>query len=143
MGLTMSVGLGMVSVALKAKSRGAEIPDIEDWVAQGIDQSGILGITFDIDRILMEYTNGSVGLSMFAAEAGIDIGRSRYYSAKDAYETFLGSALGLPAAAASLGVGVGDLSIDPKDAANFRRIAPLWSLWYLRWLTQPALTVER
>ena len=129
--LVFMVMLGMFSSALKLKAKGQEIPEIDEWIFQGIDQSGVLALLFDISRPLEEATGGKVGVAPVLSALGLE-SAGGFYSPAAVYTTFMGSSVSMPISAAKLSSRV--LTSDTftqADARNLRRITPFSNLFYL------------
>lgn len=63
MGITSMVALGMMAYAAKATIAGREVSkNPQDWLMEGIDRSGMLGIFGEINNITEKVTGGKIGL---------------------------------------------------------------------------------
>ena len=144
-GATAALALGMFSVALRNKLRGRDIPDIEDWIGQGIDQSGLVGLTFDITKPLEQLSSGMVGFGPALGKVGVDMG-GQNYNAGQAYSTILGSSSGLLGAALGLVGGVAGGEFGDAEKRNLRRLMPLLGAWNLtgamNLLVKPLLGID-
>ena len=146
LGIMASISLGMFSIAMKNALARREMPGIDDWIAQGIDQSGVLGIMFDVTRPLEQLSQGRFGVGPLLGKAGIQLRGPRYYDAPMAYEAVFGSSFGIVGGA--LGV-VGSIlggEWDKSDKRNLERLIPGWNAWQIvtlmNWLIKPALASE-
>jgi hypothetical protein len=63
LGMSTMVALGGMSYAVKANIAGREVSnDPKDWIAEGIDRSGLLGILGEVNNITEKLTGGKVGI---------------------------------------------------------------------------------
>lgn len=121
-GASLSVALGALAVYLKWQVSGREDPPADSlagWVKLSVQQSGVSGFVFDVDRIVEQATLGRVGLSSMFNTRG-----TRYYSPQTAYEAVFGLPVGQLLHATFATAGLIDLDPDKGDVIRFRRMIP-------------------
>lgn len=131
LGMSTMVALGMVSYALKAKIAGRDLSENpSDWLAEGIDRSGILGIFGEINNTTEKLTGNRIGMRpLVGAEPA-----SRYMS-RNALETLFGPSTGIIQDAWELGQSYsvhGNLT--QGDLNKIRRQIPFQNSLGLRYL---------
>ena len=116
----LSIGMGMLAMKLKDVAAGRE-PDRTplQWVAKGIEQSGVSGALFDFDRYLDAATSGK-----FSTSALFGTGR-RFYSPESTMGALFGPAIGHTIKVGNTAVRVADFDIDDGDIRRLRRLIPL------------------
>ena len=122
-GATLSVGLGMVGQWLKWKASGQKDPPYENlagWVRGGVEQSGISGFIFDVDRVLDQVTGGRITMSRIVPGRA-----SRFYTPQTTIEALFGLPAGQVVSAGWLLGDVMDLDVEPADVRRLRRLIPL------------------
>jgi len=134
-GMLFSIGLGMVAYAFKEWNAGRELSDDpKEWVLEGIDRSGALGLIGEADNTITKLSRDSFGIRPVL---GVDSHASRYASRSFA-ETALGPSVGL---ANDLAYMSGELlaseenggrDITDSDKRTIRRIMPYQNLFYMR-----------
>lgn len=124
-GMLLSVALGTVSYAIASRLAGKEVSDDPvEWLGEGIDRSGILGVFSDV-------------MNLGARTFGIGWSGSRYAS-RGNVEMFLGPSAGLiNDSLAVMGAG-GDGKWTAAETHAARRLLPYQNLFYLRWLFDSA-----
>lgn len=136
MGMLMMVGMGMVVEYLKALTNDKPLPaNTAQWVAAGVDRSGVQAWLSDANNIVEKMTGGTVGVSALTGKQ-----LSRYASRN------LVSALAGPSAGTITDLGVasagfhrallGGDQIRESDIASLRRLIPLQNLFYLSYIFQ-------
>jgi hypothetical protein len=122
-GLLLSVGLGMASYTIKVpQDRRSE--NIAQWVAEGFDRSGVLGILSDT-------------MAIGARTFGVGWSGSRY-QARGPWEMVLGPTYGLGQDAFAIAHAAADLKWSDAETKAARRLVPYQNLFYLRWLFDQA-----
>ncbi len=61
--MTVMVGLGTLTAAIKRTVSGQPIPDTSTLMEEGVDRSGILAWTMDANNIMEKVTGGNLGIS--------------------------------------------------------------------------------
>jgi hypothetical protein len=127
-GLLLSIGLGMLSYALKVDQEKRS-DDPGRWILEGVDRAGVLGILSDATQI---------GTRM----AGLDLGGSRYAGRED-WEVFGGPSVGLLKDAGMTIVAAGQAALagdgfSESEISAARRLVPFQNLFYLRRLFDAA-----
>ncbi|MBF0246814.1 MAG: hypothetical protein HQL36_01880 [Alphaproteobacteria bacterium] len=133
-GAMLMVGLGMGVTAYKNWEAGREQPeDLGEWIANGVDRSGLTGWFFDVNNIAEKATRGAVGLSALTGNGPM----SRYANRNTA-----GAIVGPTAGAAKDMFSVtGALATGDwweSDVHALRRLLPYQNLFYARWLFDEA-----
>ena len=130
-GLSMSLGLGMLAVQIKTPDWAFEQMDWDDWFARGFDQSGIAAIYSDLF-----YTSMQTALAMGAPNITGGIIEPKFPS-DDAY----GAAIGIGGAGPSIGYdyasAMKEFFIDgnySEGAKNFTRSLPGARMWFWKGL---------
>ena len=131
LGLSMSLGLGMLAVQVKTPDWAFENMDWDDWFIRGFDQSGIAAIYSDLF-----YTSMQTALAMGAPNITGGIVEPKFPS-DDAY----GAAIGIGGAGPSIGYdyasAMKEFFIDgdySEGAKNFTRSLPFARLWFWKGL---------
>ncbi|OAZ08044.1 hypothetical protein TH4_18475 [Thalassospira tepidiphila MCCC 1A03514] len=133
-GMSMMVGLGMLSYYLKAKAAGYEPTDNPGtWIAEGVDRSGSLGWFFEVNNLAEKLTRGRVGVS--ALTGGPIMSR---YASRNVIGALIGPTSGaISDAAQAIGaMSAGDWR--ESDTSAMRRLLPYQNLFYMRWLLDEA-----
>jgi len=127
LGLSLSLGLGMLAVQIKTPDFAFENMDWDDWFARGFDQSGIAAMYSDIF-----YTSMQTALSMGGPNITGGVIKPKFPS-EDPY----GAAIGIGGAGPSIGYDYasamkeffidGDFS---EGAKNFTRSLPFARMWF-------------
>lgn len=133
-GMSMMVGLGMLSYYLKAKTAGYEPTDNPGtWLAEGVDRSGALGWFFEVNNITEKLTRGRVGVS--ALTGGPIMSR---YASRNVIGALIGPTSGaISDAAQAIGAfSAGDWK--ESDTSAMRRLLPYQNLFYMRRLLDEA-----
>ena len=130
-GLSLSLGLGMLAVQLKTPKWAMENMDWDDWFARGFDQSGIAALYSDIF-----YTSMQTALAMGGPNITGGVIKPKFPS-DDQY----GAAIGLGGAGPSIGYdylsAMKEFFIDgnySEGAKNFTRSLPGARMWF--WKSQ-------
>lgn len=134
-GAALSVGLGMFTAWAKMETAGFDTSDwdMDKWVVEGLDRSGLGGWFLDANNIMEKATRGTVGISRLTGEGQM----SRYAS-----RNVLGAVLGPSADAFSdtvTAVGsafAGDWHA--SDTHGVRKMLPAQNIFYARWLLDHA-----
>ncbi|WP_417733129.1 hypothetical protein [Rosistilla oblonga] len=133
-GMSMMVGLGMLSYYLKAKTAGYEPTDnIGTWISEGVDRSGSLGWFFEVNNLAEKLTRGTVGAS--ALTGGPIMSR---YASRNVIGALIGPTSGAISDAAQ---AIGALSAGDwkeSDTSAMRRLLPYQNLFYMRWVLDEA-----
>ena len=128
-GIAMMIGLGAMTVAMRDYMANGEVKErgAREWVAEGLDRSGVLSLFFEGDSLIEK----SAGISPITALAG---GQQSRFAGRGFLEQ-----LGGPTAGAAVdfgravqGVIKGELT--QSDLHKVRRLAPLQNTFYLRWM---------
>lgn len=128
-GMSFMVGMGMMSVGMRDFSKSGEIRERspEQWIAEGVDRSGILSIYFEGDALLSK----AIGTSPIVAATGQEVSR---LAEREALSQLLGPTAGIvPDAFAALrGIAAGEIT--QPDLHRIRRLSPAQNLFYLDWI---------
>ena len=140
-GSAIMIGLGMLSYWLKAKiaswafgsTSTWRMPETAgEWLVQGVNGSGLLGVIGSLDQRLLASTSGALGSEALIGSPT----RSRYAS------TDISALFGPSAGAASVlytssqAIGRGDWNW--RDTHRFRSLIPLQNYWLIRGLYDQA-----
>ncbi len=128
-GALVAMGLGAMTAQIKALGRGEDTGKWNEarWVAEALDNSGLLGILMEANAMSEKITGGRLGLSVLT---GKEISR---YQSRNA----IGAALGPTADFASDALTLGRLGGEKwsrSDTKAIRKIIPFQNLFYLRGL---------
>lgn len=124
-GFAMMTGLGALSVYLKSVAKGTKQPETTgEWIAAGVQQSGVLGILERVDGMAVQATAGKVGVSPL-------FGKSRFYSPDTMISALFGPVAAKTSELAQGVVGFADLDPEPKDIERLRRTMFLQNHWAL------------
>lgn len=129
-GIVFSIGLGMLSVYLKAASakRTAELPDDPAWwVREGINQSGVLGWLGEANAIGEKW--GGVGIGPI-----LGIQESFKRRGLDVEELLGGPSVGLANDLLDISGDALDGRWTESSTRRMRRLLPFQNLFYVRWL---------
>ncbi len=133
-GALLSVALGMMVYAVKGWQAGIELSDDpRQWLAEGVDRSGLVGWLFDANNIVEKATRGTVGIN--ALIGGPTMSR---YASRNLEGAVLGPTLGLMAESAGV---VGSLATGQwtaTDTRALRRLVPYQNVFYIRGLFDAA-----
>lgn len=128
-GAAIMFALGMGVYALKSKVAGIETSDDPNqWVIEGIDRSGLLGVIWDMNGIAEKLTAGVVGTSALTGKT-----MSRYQT-RNAIGALLGPSFGLGADAFTMTSAAAQGEIKMSDIRAARRLLPMQNLFYIRGL---------
>ncbi len=131
MGLSTMVALGGLSYAAKAAIAGRDISDDpRDWITEGIDRSGILGLFGEVNNITEKLTGGKVGIRpLIGAKPA-----TRYIN-RNHLETFLGPTAGIVQDAGELVQSVASHgNMTQGDLNKLRRHIPFQNAIGIRYL---------
>lgn len=129
-GAIAMVGMGMFRYALYLWAAEKALPDSwEQWVAEGVDRSGITGWLFEAHNGLEKVTGGVVGLNALTGGAPM----SRYVS-RSAVDSLLGPTFGAAKDAVDVIASASTGNWTPGSAAALRRMVPYQNLFYVRGL---------
>ncbi len=136
LGAAMMIGLGMVSETLKAAANDKPLPQNEaQWLAAGIDRSGLLGYFMEINNMTERMTLGHVGVS---AVTGKQLSR---FASRNTLGSFIGPSAGtladITGALQGLTAALTEKeNVRESDIAALRRLIPLQNLFYLAYIFQ-------
>lgn len=126
-GSSMMIGLGMLSYYLKAQLAGWALPDDPgEWVLQGVNASGLLGVIGSVDRRLLATTRGAVGSEALIGSPT----RSRYAAAP--FSSLFGPSAGL---GETVFGGLQDASAGDwnwRNTHQLRSLVPMQNWWLTR-----------
>ena len=136
-GAGVMVGIGMLSYWLKAKIAGLvfgstttwKMPDSPgDWILQGVNQSGLLGVISSIDQRMLAATRGTVGSEALVGSPT----RSRFAAAD--FSSLFGptASAGQIAFTSIQNAAAGDWNW--KDTHRLRSLAPMQNYFVVRGL---------
>ena len=126
-GMMAAIGLGMLSYKLKMALAGYETSDDpKDWIAEGIDRSGLSGWFFEAYNMADGVTRGAISNAVFDKELS-----SRYQS-RNWLASALGPSFGRVQDAGELMGSVATGEIKERDTNIVRRAIPYQNLFYLR-----------
>ena len=128
LGLT---SLGMMAYAFKQWDAGRPLSDDpKDWVVEGIDRSGVLGIVMEANNTMEKISNNSYGLRPML---GISTPSSRFAS-RSRSEAFLGPTFGslLETTLRVAGSSTDDHEWQESDTRALRRLLPYQNLLIFR-----------
>ena len=131
LGLSMSLGLGMLAVQVKTPDWAFEQMDWDDWFARGFDQSGIAAIYSDLF-----YTSMQTALAMGAPNITGGIIEPKFPS-DDAYGAAIGIGGAGPSIAYDYASAMKEFFIDgnySEGAKNFTRSLPGARMWFWKGL---------
>lgn len=129
-GVVLSVGLGMLSVYLRRVADGKGMPeDPAQWVADGVDRSGVLSWVSDANAMAEKVTRNNVGLAMLTGKPTA----SRYQS-RNAVGALLGPSFGTASDAIELTGSLASGEWTSADTRKMRQLLPYQNLFYLRQL---------
>lgn len=124
------VGFGMLSFYMKLVIAEKAIPDdVETWIFEGIDRSGVLSFVTDKNNRLERLSGNQLGLSPLL---GLD-GATRYNNV-DELSVLLGPTAGAVDSAAEAGMDILTGEMGKDDIRAMRRLMPYQNTWYLRGL---------
>jgi hypothetical protein len=130
-GFASLVGMGMFTYYLKQQIAGRPLAeDPQEWIMEGIDRSGALGVLGEINNTVEKISSNSIGLRPVL---GIDAPASKQVS-RTVNESILGPTFGSllsTTIAASNAVTSGE-EMTEADVRTLRRLIPLQNLFYLR-----------
>ncbi len=136
LGATMMIGLGMVSETLKAAANDKPLPQNDaQWLAAGIDRSGLLGYFMEVNNMTERMTLGHVGVS---AVTGKQLSR---FASRNTLGSFIGPSAGtladITGALQGLTAALTEKEhVRESDIAALRRLIPLQNLFYLAYIFQ-------
>ncbi len=125
-GAALSVGLGMMVYAQKTLQAGKPLStDMNVWVREGVDRSGITGFLFDINNMLESSTRNTIGIN--ALTGGPTASR---YASRNAVGALMGPGLGLARTVlkATGAIATGDFV--ESDTNSLVRLVPYQNLFY-------------
>ncbi len=129
-GATLSVALGILSQWIKWQASGRKDPPtdtVAGWVKLGVEQSGVSGFMFDVDRILEALSGGKLASSRFIPT----FGGPRFFDVQRFEQAIfglpIGTAIGTIATAGDIAIS---LDADPDDIRRLRRIIPMQNLFW-------------
>ena len=127
LGLSLSLGLGMLAVQLKTPKWAFENMDWDDWFIRGFDQSGIAALYSDIF-----YTSMQTSLAMGGPNIGGEIVEPKFPS-EDPYGATIGIGGAGPSIAYDYTSAMKEFFIDgdySEGAKNFVRSLPAARMWF-------------
>lgn len=136
MGALLMVGMGTVVEYLKALGNDKPLPKTTaQWVAAGVDRSGLMGWLADANNITEKLTGGVVGASAFTGRQ-----QSRYAS-RDWVGAVAGPTVGTISELVTATSGfskalAGKEQLREADVAALRRLIPMQNLFYLSYIFQ-------
>lgn len=134
-GISMMIGLGMLSAKIKFDIAGKDMPkDKTAWLLEGIDRSGVTGWLFDVNNILEKATGGGVGVSALVGKQPM----SRYAS-HNVWGALLGPTFGIGGDVFQLSQNIGPgQEWTTSDTHALRRLLPFQNLIWIRRLLDKA-----
>jgi len=142
-GMWLATALGMAVTALKAADAGREIPDfsadnVDWWLKEGIDRSGLTGWAFDANNVVEKATRGHFGVSAMMGQDPM----SRYAS-RTALGAMFGPTLGsvgdmVSVVGSAANATVGDEPVRESDVTAMRRLIPYNNLLGFRQVVDQA-----
>ncbi|WP_417834760.1 hypothetical protein [Thalassospira xiamenensis] len=128
MGMTMMVGLGMLSYYLKQKVAEREVSDnLGVWLSEGVDKSGVLGWLTEANALSEKLTRGKVGVSYLTG--GPTLSR---YASRNIIGSLIGPTSGAISDAAQVVGSISAGDVRESDISALRRLLPYQNLIYLR-----------
>jgi len=130
-GIIGLTSLGMMAYAFKQWDAGRDLSDDpRDWVVEGIDRSGVLGIVMEANNTMEKLSNNSFGLRPML---GTSTPSSRFASRSRA-EAFLGPSFGslLSTTLKVTGSATDDEEWQESDTRTLRRLLPYQNLLIFR-----------
>lgn len=129
-GAIAMIGMGMFRYALYLWAAEKAMPDSwEQWVAEGVDRSGITGWLFEAHNGLEKVTGGTVGIN--ALTGGAPMSR---YASRSAVDSLLGPTFGGVKDAVDVISAASSGQWTPSAAGALRRMIPYQNLFYIRGL---------
>jgi len=139
-GATMAVGMGMLVAAIKEAAAGRTVEDwdIDKWLTEGVDRSGLMAWFFDANNMTEKATRGTVGLNAILGNQPMSRYASRNVAGAFLGPTFgtLNTAMGVTGNTAA--AILGDDQILQKDIHAARRLMPYQNLILIRRLFDAA-----
>lgn len=133
-GMSMMIGLGMLSYVVKAKLAGYEVDTSpEKLIIEGIDRSGVLGILMEASNTL-----DSAGLGV---QSALGTGLPSRYASRTAVESLAGPTFGTAANMFMAGRALSPFTDDKltdADRKNIRKLIPFNNLFYIQALMAKA-----
>ncbi|MDB4312204.1 hypothetical protein N9937_02115, partial [bacterium] len=132
-GLGFSIGLGMLSYAIKTIDAGRELSDDpRQWIMEGIDRSGVTGWFFEAHNTVEKATSGRVGLGQYMG--GKPMSR---FASRTAFASIMGPSFGTAQTALGVVGGFGRAAKDDdvwtaRDTHAVRKLLPYQNLMGLR-----------
>lgn len=136
LGAVLSVGMGMAVEYLKALMNDKPLPKTEaQWIAAGLDRSGLLAYISDANNLLEKGSGGTLGIG---ALTGKELSR---YASRNAMDALMGPSVGRGADIFAVTSGfsralAGKDQVRESDIATFRRLIPFQNLFYLSYIFQ-------
>lgn len=128
------IAMGTITSVIKNQLAGREtdFDNVPMLIANGVDQSGALGLFFDANNIIERFSMGTVGVSPLLGGPGMSRYRSRNW-----HDAVLGPSLGTVEdlgriAQSSFGTLSGVERVNQSDVNRMRRMLPFQNLWYAR-----------
>jgi hypothetical protein len=131
-GALMMIGMGMVVEKLRSIVNEKEAPsNTAQWVATGIDRSGLTGYLYEVNHAAERMTQGAFGI---AALTGKPVSR---YASRNIADTVLGPTGGaIKDIADVVGAAANREQIKESDIRAMRRLLPYQNLFYISWLVR-------
>ena len=129
-GVVVMTGLGMISTLLRdwfANRHKERTP--AQWVAEGIDRSGVTGWLFDANNILEKVTRGHVGVGAITGS-----GQMSRYASRNIADALMGPSVGRVEDALKVTGAVTSGEWSESDTRAIRRLIPFQNLFYIRQL---------
>ncbi|MGD9842986.1 MAG: hypothetical protein AB7U99_08795, partial [Steroidobacteraceae bacterium] len=130
-GVALSVSLGMLAYKLKTpEEKLAKEP--AQWVAEGIDRSGVTGSLFDVNNLMEKATQGKIGVARLT---GKEMSR---YASRDVAGALMGPSYSTAQNTASVIGHALQGKWSQSDTHALRRMLPFQNLFYIRYLLDEA-----
>lgn len=130
-GLLAMIGMGAMTYALKQVEAGRPVSDDpRQWIAEGIDRSGAIGLLMEINNTVEKVSSNNLGMRPLF---GISEGASRY-STRSAKEAMLGPTWGslLDNTLRVANAATSDYDWTEGDTSAVRRLLPYQNLYGVR-----------
>jgi hypothetical protein len=133
-GIVLSVSLGMLSGYLRRLASGKPMPeDSRQWIAEGVDRSGVLSWLMDANLMLEKTTRNRVGLARLTG-----IPTSSRYASRNVVGGILGPTFGMASDAIEMTGSAATGQWTAADTAKARQMIPYQNLFYIRRLFDAA-----
>lgn len=129
--MALMIALGMFRTHLSDIEHGRNIDrNPEDWIAEGVDRSGLVGWLTDANNIMEKWSTGQIGVSRLVGKSP----NSRYLN-RDRWGALLGPSAGMLEDVSNMvSNAVSEDGIDKPDIDRLRRLMPYQNLIWMRGL---------